>query len=288
MTAAIGHERHDNHAGPPYAVEQDEQVKFAGWALWDFFQGLRLWRMWWRMSFNEVRRRYKRTILGPLWVTISLLVFAIALSFVWAGLFNQPVTKFLPFLLSGLLPWGMISSSIGEACAVFLSGEALMKSRQFPYTILVYGVLARNTILFGHNLLAFVVIAAFSGVQLGWQTFLLIPGLMLVLLNCGWISVVVAVFCLRFRDFQQLVASILQVAVFVTPIFWEAGQLQGKRAIIVDVNLLHYMVEIVRQPLLGSIAAPRSYLICAGAAIIGWLLAYFLFVRKRHRLVYWL
>lgn len=259
----------------------------ARWALWDFVEGFRLWRMWSRQSVNEVRRRYKRTLLGPAWVTVSLLVFAIALSFIWAGLFNQNVREYLPFFLSGMLAWTMVSSCIGEGCTVFLGAEALVKSRQFPYTALVYQVVARNFIIFGHNLVGYVLTAAFCGVGLSWHMILIVPGLALVMINAMWMSVMVAVFCLRFRDFQQLVASFLQVATFITPIFWQPGQVQGKRALIVHLNPLHHMVDVVRQPLLGHLPASESYLVCLVTALVGGMFAFRLFASKRHRLAYW-
>lgn len=265
----------------------DERRQFARWARWDILAGLGLWNMWGRQSWNEVRRRYRRTLLGPMWVTVSLIIFAVAMSFIWASLFKLSVTEFLPFLLSGLLSWGLISGSIGESCTVLLGGEALVKSRQFPYSSLVFVVLARNTVIFGHNLIGYVLIALMCGVSFGWSTLLLIPGTVLVLLNCGWICIAVAIFCLRFRDFPQLIASLLQIAMFVTPVFWNASQLQGKRAVIVDANILHHLIEIIRQPLLGKTAAPLSYLVCAVCAVVGWLFAYWLFARKRHRLAYW-
>jgi ABC-type polysaccharide/polyol phosphate export permease len=96
-----------------------------------------------------------------------------------------------------------------------------------------------------------------------------------------------AILCLRFRDVQQTVASVLQVLVFVTPVFWQVNQLQGKRLIIVHANPLHYMVDVVRQPLLGAMPSAMSYLVCAGCAVAGWLLAFRLLARKRHRLAYW-
>jgi len=274
-------------APPHTSPGVEERQQLARWARWDIVAGLALWEMWARQSWNEVRRRYRRTLLGPMWVTVSLVVFAVTMSFVWASLFSQNVKDFLPFLLSGLVSWGLISGAIGESCTVFLAGEGLMKSRQFPYTTLVYMVLSRNTVIFGHNLIGYVGIALVCGVTPAWSALLMIPGLALVLLNMGWICIVVAIFCLRFRDFPQLVASLLQIAMFITPVFWSADQLKGKRAIIVDANVLHHMIEIIRQPLLGKFAAPASYFICVICAIAGWVFAYWLFARKRHRLAYW-
>ena len=272
---------------PPYIGARDERRQFARWALWDLVEGLRLWKMWLRMSWNEVRRRYTRTMLGPMWVTVSLLVFATVLSAVFAGLWNQNVRDYLPFLLSGMLPWNMVAGSIGESCAVFLTGEALIKSRQFPYTSLVHVVLTRNVIIFGHNLVGFVAIALFCNISVSWATLLFIPGTILALLNIGWMCIVIAILCLRFRDFQQLVATFLQIAMFVTPIFWAADQLKGKRAIIADGNILYHMIQIVREPLLGRPAGLMSYVVCGVCAIVGWLCAYWLLARKRHRLAYW-
>jgi ABC-type polysaccharide/polyol phosphate export permease len=273
---------------PPYAVRgEDEHRLLARWALWDIVEGMRLWDLWLRQAWNEIRRRYKRTLLGPMWVTVSLVIFAVVLSFVWSGLFNQEVRKFLPFLLSGLLPWTLISVCIAEACMIWLAGEGLMKSRQFPYTTLIYGLLARNVVLFAHNLVGYVPIAMLCGVPLAWQTLLLFPGLLLVVVNCGWIAILVGIFCLRFRDFQPLVGSVIQILMFVTPVFWSPNQLQGSRAIIVDVNILHHLVELLRQPLLGHAPALISYLVCGITAICGWVLAYSMYARKRHRLAYW-
>lgn len=246
-----------------------------------------MWKLWWRLSRNEVRRRYRRTLLGPSWVTLSLIIFAIVLSFVWAGLWNQNVRDYLPFLLSGLLPWGMISASLSDATGSFLSGEGLMKSRQFPYTMLLLLVLSRNVLLFGHNLVGYILIALATGVTFGWATLLIIPGFVIVLLNLGWLCLIIAIFCLRFRDFQQLITTFLQVAMFITPVFWSASQLQGKRSIIADGNLLFHMIEIIREPLLNKSPTFLNFTACVGSAVLGWGLAFWMFSRKRHRLAYW-
>ena len=286
--SAPGLEAEQAGDAPPHSVPGlDERRQLERWALWDFVEGFRLRAMWGRQSWNEVRRRYRRTLLGPSRVTVSLLIFAIAMSFIWASLFKMNVREFLPFLLSGLLTWGLISGSIGESCTVFLGGEGLMKSRQFPYSTLIYVVLARNTVIFGHNLTAYVLVAALCGIEFGWPMLMMLPGGVLLLINCGWICVIVATFCLRVRDFPQLVTSLLQISMFVTPVFWSASQLQGKRAVIVHFNVLHHMIEIVREPLLGKMPALLSYMVCVGTAVVGWVFAYWLFARKRHRLAYW-
>jgi lipopolysaccharide transport system permease protein len=274
-------------SGLPPLQNADDAAQRARRVKWDIVQGLQLWELWTGLSLNEMRRRYKRTLLGPAWMTVSLLIFAFVMSIVWAGLWNQKVTEFLPFLLSGLIPWTMISAVIGESTGVFLGGESLIKNQQFPYSVLSYGVVARNVLILAHNLVGFFIVALLCGVTFNSSLLLLIPGMLLVIANCIWISLLVAILCLRFRDFQQIVASLIQITVFVTPIFWKASQIQGDRAIIIHINLFHHMVELLRQPLLGEVPSVLSYGVCVISSVLGWWVAYMLFASKRHRLPYW-
>lgn len=256
-------------------------------ALNDLIGGILSWEIWGRLCLNEVNRRYRRTLLGPMWVAVSLGVFSLVLSLVWAALWRQNVREYLPYLLSGLIPWMMIASSIGESTSTFMSAESLMKSRQFSYSMLIHVVLGRNIIVFGHNMITYILAAFACGVSINWQTLLFLPGFVLLVFNLAWICLIIAILCLRFRDFQQLVTIILQVVMFITPVFWPVSQLTGRTAIIVDVNLLFHMIDLIRSPLLGKSPQLESYIICILAGFVGWLSAYLLLRSKRHRLVYW-
>lgn len=253
----------------------------------DLIQGLLLWDMWKRLCFNEIRRRYRRTLLGPMWVSVSLGVFAIAVAVVWSALFNLPFRDFLPYLLSGLVAWTMLGSCLGEACVAFVGAEGIMKARQIPCTMLIHVLVARNLIILGHNLVAYVIVAAISGVSVTASTLLFIPGVVLLALNMSWMSLMIAILCLRYRDVQQLVTIMLQIAMLVTPVLWPVSLLAGRKAIIADVNLLYHLLDVVRSPLLGKTPALLSYAVCVAAAVLGWMAAYRLLVKKRHRLVYW-
>jgi ABC-type polysaccharide/polyol phosphate export permease len=272
--------------GPKIAC-QDEHRALSRAALRDLVEGLGRWEIWTRLSWNEVKRRYRRTLLGPMWVSVSLGIFALVLSVIWAALWRQNVREYLPFLLSGLIPWTMIAGSLGEACGAFISSEAIMKSRQFPYTTLIHVVVARNAIVFGHNLVVYVIAAFVCGVAFTPYTLLLLPGFALVILNLAWICLLAAVLCLRYRDVQQLITTLIQIAMFITPVFWPASQLTGRLSIVVDLNLLYHLIDVVRSPLLGKTPAASSYAACVLFAVAGWLGSYLLFSRKRHRLTYW-
>lgn len=257
-------------------------------ALTDLIEGLRLWELWGRLCTSEVRRRYRRTLIGPMWVALSLGAFSLALSVVWSALWNQPVRTYLPFVLSGLLPWTMFASCLGEACLTFVAGESTMKSRQFPYTILIHVVVGRNAIIFGHNMITYIAVALICSVPLTLNTLMFVPGFALLVLNLGWICLLLAILCLRYRDFQQLVMIVLQTCMFITPLFWPPESLVGRKQLLVDLNILFHMIDVVRSPLLGKSAALQSYMVCIALVIIGWAGTLWLYEKKRRRLVYWM
>jgi ABC-type polysaccharide/polyol phosphate export permease len=119
-------------------------------------------------------------------------------------------------------------------------------------------------------------------------TVLVIPGLALLVVNSVWVSLLLGMFCLRFRDVQQLVTSLVQIAMFVTPIFWPPGDLHGAaHTVFVDLNPLYHVIVLVRSPLLGQEPAAESYFAAALITIAGSLLTYWLFSYFRKRIAYW-
>jgi ABC-type polysaccharide/polyol phosphate export permease len=94
--------------------------------------------------------------------------------------------------------------------------------------------------------------------------------------------------CLRFRDIQQLVAALIQVSIFITPIFWPADYLSGPfRMVFVTFNPLYHFIEIVRAPLIGIVPPASSYIAVLIMTAVGWLATYALFRVFRQRIAYW-
>jgi ABC-type polysaccharide/polyol phosphate export permease len=257
-------------------------------ALADFAKGAAAWRMWGRLGWQEIKRRYRRTAIGPFWTTLSLGIFIGVLGFVWAGLWQQDPKTYLPFLCAGMLAWNLVQANISDGCLVFVGGEAFIKQLPFAYSTLAWSIVWRNLILFAHNVGIFIVIALYAGVPVTPASLLVVPGLILSSLNGVWLATVLGVVCARYRDVQQLVGSLLQIAMFVTPIFFTADQLGPRFARFVDFNVLYHLVDIVRSPLLGRAPAAWSWGVATVTLVLGWAGTLWLYSRLRRRVPYWL
>src|SRR5262245_62089875 len=195
----------------------------------DLRDGLLQWRLWTRLGWLEVKRRYQRTIIGPFWSAISLGVFVAALGGVGAGLWSQQTRTYMPFLAAGMVVWVTISALITESCTLFISGTSLFRQMRCNYSVLAYALVYRNAIIFAHNFLVYVLVfLVFAPDKFGPINLLAVPGLGLVLVNAVWIALLFGMACLRFRDLQQMITTLTQIAMFVTPIFWPPESLQGK------------------------------------------------------------
>ena len=256
----------------------------------DLWGGTLKWQLWGRMGWLDIKRRYRRTLLGPLWTALTLFIFVMVLGSVGSGLFSRQTQEYLPFLVAGMVVWTMLSNIILESGSVFLVGAGLIRQKSFEYSTLVYALVWRNFIVFLHNMIVyFVIVLLYEPHILSLKLFLAIPALALLMINGLWIGLLLGVITARFRDIQQLVQSIIQVAMFVTPLFWSPDNLHGaRRLIFVTLNPLYHLVSIARDPMLDKWPDASSYLANIVIVIVGWTVAFIFFSKFRKRISYWL
>jgi ABC-type polysaccharide/polyol phosphate export permease len=254
----------------------------------DVIAGMGAIDIWGRLGWRETKRRYRRTAFGPFWTTVSLAFFVTSLGLVWSNLWHKDPKTFLPYLTSGMLCWVFFVAVCTEGCASFCGYEKLIKQLRISYTLLGSAVVWRNAIVFFHNLIIYVLVGIYAGVSINWASLLVIPGFALLCLNAVWIVVVLGTICARYRDFQQLVANILQVSLFLAPIFWSPDQLSGRTAFFAQFNPLYHLIAIVREPLLGQAPTLMNWLVVGLITIAGWMVTLQILTKLRHRIVYWL
>ena len=246
-----------------------------------------MWRLWTMLGWNDIRQRYRRSTLGPFWITISMAIFTLLLGVIYSRIFNQELAVFLPYIAMGLITWGFISSTTVEATGSFIEGAGIIKQIRLPLTIYPMRTIWRSFIILLHTIVLIVPITIIFQTKLGWEALLVFPGLLLVFLNQIWVTIVIAILTTRFRDIVQLVATAMQIAMFATPIMWPVSALRDGH-IIADVNPLYHLIDLVRAPLLGQTPAELSWLVVIGMCLAGYITAAFLLGRTSRRIVYWL
>jgi lipopolysaccharide transport system permease protein len=255
----------------------------------DTSEGLKLWRLAWALGVADIKLRYRGSMLGPFWLTLSFAIMVGAMGFLYAELFQTDVHSYLPYLTTSLLLWNYMSALVTDGCMCFTQSESLIKGARMPFTVHALRSVIRNTIVLAHNVI--VVVGLFLIMQVHVSMYLLafVPGFLLWLVDGFAISLLLGAFCARFRDVPQIVASVMQIAFFLTPIMWYANLLENhsRERLLIDLNPFYYLIQIVRAPLLG-ISLPVDVIVGALAVSVGIILLSAVgFMRSRGRIAYW-
>lgn len=254
-------------------------------ALLDVTAGLSLWPLWTRLGWNDILKRYRRSLLGPFWLTVSMGIMIAVLGVLYANLFRTPIRDFLPFLCVGLLVWNLLSSFLIEGGVLFTSAESFIKQIRLPYSVYVYQSAWSKLIIFGHNCVIYFAVLIYFEIWPGIVALLAVPGLMIVVVNGALMGLAVGLVSARFRDVSQFVNSIVQILFFVTPIMWKPELLKDHTYLLL--NPLYQLLEIVRAPLLGQLPSTGNYLAVVLITVLNLALTGVLFARFRSRIAYW-
>jgi len=259
---------------------------FTHLALCDVADGLRRWPLWGRLGWQDVVLRYRRSMLGPLWLTLSMGVMVFTLGLLYGGIFKIDTRQYLPFLTIGLLAWGLITGAINEGCQTFIEADWLIKQVDLPLFMFPLRVVWRNLILFLHNAAIYLVVVFIFDVRVNWALLLAIPGLLVLLANALWCATLLGMLAARFRDLSQIVASLLQVAFFVTPIIWTSEQVTNRR-FLVDGNPFFHFIQLLREPMLGRAPTLLNWEVALGITLLGYIGTFFFYRRYHGRIAYW-
>jgi ABC-type polysaccharide/polyol phosphate export permease len=251
--------------------------------IWEGFQ--KNW-FWGALAMQDVKLRYRGSMIGPFWMTLSMAIMVAAMGVIYAKLFNQDPATYLPFLTTGIITWTFISGQINEGCQTFLAAQSLIQTVPLPFSVHAYRLVARNLIMLAHNLVILPPVLIFFHVPLTWRMFETVPALLLLSLNSVWVCIFFGIISARFRDVPPIVQNFVQVIFFVTPIFWTPTSL-GRWQVLFELNPLFAAIDIVRAPIMGRATAPYSWALMLGVTVIGCSVTFMLFSRFHSRIAYW-
>lgn len=257
-------------------------------ALRDVAEGIRLWRLALTLGWLDIRLRYRGSMLGPFWLTLSTGIMVSALGYLYAVLFHQDVADYLPFLALSQVLWGFLASLVAESCNAYTEPESVIRSVRMPYFVFSIRILIRNLLVLAHNILVIVGVDIVFSVWPGVNGLLALPGLLLWAVDALALTMLLGGFCARFRDILPIVNSVMQIAFFITPVIWKPEQLGPDGVAKLPFNPFFDMLEIVRAPMLGAEPSLMVWVGALGYSLLLCGVAWLFFARARSRLAYWL
>jgi ABC-type polysaccharide/polyol phosphate export permease len=252
----------------------------------DIVAGVRSIYIWPMLGWQDIKQRYRRSVIGPFWLTLSYGAMIAGMGPLYGRLLQQDIGAYLPYLATSFVAWILISSILTDACGAFIGSEGYIKQVKLPLTVYVLRLVWKNVLIFAHNFAIVIIVMLIYPPSMNWTLLLIPAGVLMVALNGVWVGLLLGLLCARFRDLPQVVASFVQIAFFLTPVMWRQEML-GSKQWMVDLNPLYHFIEIVRAPLTSSSNASGSWVAVVLITILGFSITLLIFSRYRSRVAYW-
>jgi ABC-type polysaccharide/polyol phosphate export permease len=254
----------------------------------DFVQSFEKWPLWKTLAFNDIMSRYRGSLLGPNWITLTTVAFVVGISLIYGNLMHVSTQTYVPWIATGVVIWNAMAATILESGDAYISSSAIIRAGSLPLPMFVWRVIFRNVLNFGHQAVVIVGVALWFHFLLKMNLPMILVGFALLLFNLSWMAFFSAIAAARFRDIQQVISTLMQLIFFVSPVIWIPDGMHGGRGLLLLFNPFFHLLEVTRSPLLGLATPVTSILILLALGSVGWTITFLLYASVRRRIVHYL
>jgi len=252
----------------------------------DLLAGYLMWRVILFISWTDLRAKYRRTLLGPLWIVIGLAAGSIGLGLLWSVLWDIPKEEILPRITIGFLVWIFISTSIVEGSNSIIGADALVKNLSLPISFYPMLSMTKQVINFFHSLLIVLFLYLFYPPENMMNLLWFFPAIILTFTIIFFTIFCSAILSARFRDVPPFISAVMPMLFFLSPVLFRIQQAESI-SWLMWLNPLTYIISILRDPLLGHRPELIFFIGMGLLAIILYCFLAVLLKKKINNIVYW-
>jgi len=215
----------------------------------------------WAMTIKEIKARYKKAILGFLWIFLNPLLQMIVIGLIFQFFVPVKVENYFLFLFTGLLPWNFFALSVSRNTPIIMNERGMIKKSNFPRESIVLAVVFSN--LF-HLLVAWILlllVLVFDKVFFDryslLQTTQYVLSILWTIPLIGWLTMLTTGFSLlfaalnvKYRDVNFLVQAIIPLWFYATPIVYTLQLLPDLFSLLLYLNPMTGLLEMFHAVLL--------------------------------------
>jgi len=239
------------------------------------------------LSWNDVKARYRKSVLGPMWQTLGNLIAVIGFSVVWSSLLEQDLRTFVPSLAIGFIVWQLVAGAITESTNTFSNESQIIRNVAMPLWFFVVRTIGRQVINFLHNIVLIIGVVLYYKISVTqtdvWVSLL---GVLLTIANLTWMTFVLGVLGARFKDIEYAINSVIPILFFLSPVLFRPDRLTVKMEVI-WLNPLSHFIEAIRAPILGDKVSTNTYLVLISMLALGGILSLWLYRTRAQRVAFW-
>ena len=236
------------------------------------------------LTLNELRLRYRRSVLGFLWTMLNPLLMMIVLTLVFSTVMRVNIENYSISLFAGLLPWSFLAQSVGTSLMSVVSKGSLLKKVYIPKALIPMSAMLSCLINFLLSFVPLLGLLVAVGKPLTWSLlFLPVSVLMMALFVCG-LAFIFSCLNVFFRDFSHMTDVILQLWFYASPVLYTLDMVPEKYRPMFLWNPVMHLINCFRLPIMdGRLPTVQSITIAALAGVTMCAVGFGIFIRfERH------
>jgi len=237
---------------------------------------------------RELKARYRGSVFGFLWSFINPLLLLLIYTFVFTTIIpnEEPKTKpYALFMFCGILPWTWFASSLSDAAGSLIAGGNLIKKVLFPAEVLpIVNVLANMVHFFLGLVILIVFLIVYQHPPDAWDLFWFPIAVVVQLVFTCALGLLLAALAVHFRDIRDILANVLTLWFFATPIIYPYFQANVQKfRPLFNLNPFTHLAISYQEILFfyGPIGHWRWLLALGAASVVLFLACYWVFDRLR-------
>lgn len=237
----------------------------------------------------DIKKRYKRSALGFLWVMLDPLLMMTIFYCVFSGLFGASVGNYTAYVMSGITMWQFFSQGTKIASIAFISNRDLINKLYLPKSIFPISVVASSFVHFMFALIPLSIIIIVSGTHLSYSMLWLPFVVGLIFMFSLGVALAVSTLAVFFHDVIYIYDVLLMAWMYFSAIFYPLSILPQKVQMLMSLNPVYHYITLFRACLYDA-TLPKTEHFALGAvfAIAAFLIGWSIYYRNKDRILFYL
>lgn len=235
---------------------------------------------------RDIKKKYKRSVLGILWSMLNPLLMMIITAMVFSNLFRFEIQNFALYLLTGQIIFTFYSEATNFSMGSILENAGLIKKVYLPKYLFPISRVISSGINLLFTLPAMLIILLYTGQTITIKIFICIVPLFLLFMFCMGIGLLLSVIAVYFRDIFYLYSVILTALNYATPIFYPKSIVPEDYVFLINLNPLYYYLEAFRDIIYkNTLPDMHLLMICLFFSIISLIIGAYVFYKKQNKFI---
>ncbi|MBN4068940.1 ABC transporter permease [Desulfotalea psychrophila] len=236
-------------------------------------------------TVNEIKARYKGTVLGLAWMVLYPILFLLLYSVIYLFVFKVRLPAYTPFeyvllIFAGLVPFLGFAEALGNGVGSVTANSGLVKNTMFPIELIPVKAVLTASLTMIVGIMILLIVLWCRGLFFTTQFLVPVIFLMQIIFTIGliWILSALNVFM---RDLSTMVGVVTLFLMLISPIAYTNEMIPEKLMTLMYANPLYYLITMYREAMIYGLFSRDLFITFALISFLTYCTGFFLFKRLK-------